>query len=155
MVRTRKQFGLWTLTFLVIANMVGAGVFTTSGFAMGDLHSPFLVVTAWVVAGLIALAGAFSYGQLIRCMPESGGEYLFLSRAFHPMVGFIAGWVSMFAGFTAAIAVAALALESYALPDSVAEAIGLPRGSVAIPRHSHWLCSGAPRSTPRSSTKKT
>ncbi|MEC9091270.1 MAG: amino acid permease, partial [Planctomycetota bacterium] len=124
----KKQFGTWTLTFLVIANMVGAGVFTTSGFAIGELHSPAAVVAAWIVAGIIAMAGAISYGQLIRQMPESGGEYLFLSRAYHPMIGFIAGWVSMFAGFTAAIAVAALALETYVVPEQTA----IPKGSVAI-----------------------
>lgn len=113
---TSKNFGLWTLTFLVVANMVGAGVFVTSGWSMGDLASPAWVVAAWVVGGLIALAGASSYGKLIQHVPESGGEYVFLSRAYHPMLGFIAGWVSMFAGFTAAIAVAALTLAEYLVP---------------------------------------
>lgn len=120
----RKQFGHWTLTFLVVANMIGAGVFVTSGFSMGDLHSPGLIVVAWAVAGLIAIAGAVSYGKLIQHMPESGGEYLFLSRAYHPMFGFIAGWVSMFAGFTAAIAFAALTFEEYAGPQNHAESVG-------------------------------
>ena len=70
---TYKRFGLWTLTFLVVANMIGAGVFTTSGFALQDLGSPSLVIAAWLVGGLIALAGAVSYGRLVRAMPESGG----------------------------------------------------------------------------------
>ena len=68
----RERFGLWTLTFLVIASMVGAGVFTTSGFTLLNLGTPRLVVAAWVAGGLIALAGAVSYGQLARAMPESG-----------------------------------------------------------------------------------
>lgn len=125
-----KKFGLWTLTFLVVANMIGAGVFTTSGFAIGDLHSPGWVVIAWATAGLIAICGALSYGQLIRLIPESGGEYVFLSRAYHPLLGFVAGWVSMFAGFTAAISFAALTFEAYAVPPAWKASI--PTGSVAI-----------------------
>ena len=114
---SRSHLGAWTLTFLVVANMIGAGVFTTSGFTLADLGSPWLVVAAWIVGGLIALVGAVSYGRLVQAMPESGGEYLFLSRGLHPVVGFIAGWVSLIAGFTGAIAFAASAFASYALPE--------------------------------------
>jgi len=112
----RRPFGLSTLTFLVVANMVGAGVFTTSGFSLLDLGSPLRVIVAWIAGGLIAVAGAASYGRLVRAMPESGGEYLFLSRAAHPLLGFIAGWVSLIAGFTGATALAATAFESYVAP---------------------------------------
>ena len=126
-----KTFGFWTLTFLVIANMVGAGVFTTSGFSLQDLGSPHYVVLAWAVGGLIALAGAYSYGQLVKAMPESGGEYMFLSRAAHPALGFIAGWVSLIAGFSGAIAFAATAFEGYLLPERIHPA-WLPQGSLAI-----------------------
>jgi len=108
-----KGFGFWTLTFLVVANMIGAGVFTTSGFTLASLGEPRLVLFAWLVGGLIALSGAFSYGLLIQRMPLSGGEYLFLSKAVHPFAGFVAGWVSLLAGFSGAIAFAAVALESY------------------------------------------
>lgn len=111
-----KSLGLFSLVCLIIANMVGAGVFTTSGFALGDLGSANRVVAAWVVGGLIALSGAVSYGGLVRRMTESGGEYLFLSRVIHPVAGFIAGWVSLLAGFTGAIAFAALTFETYAFP---------------------------------------
>ncbi len=110
-----KNFGFWTLTFLVVANMIGAGVFTTSGFALADLGSPGLVVWAWAIGGMIAIAGAFSYAMLVRAMPHSGGEYLFLSRKVHPLAGFIAGWVSLIAGFSGAIAFAATAFESYVM----------------------------------------
>ncbi len=126
-----RRFGLPTLTFLVIANMIGAGVFTTSGFTLASLGAPHRVVAAWIVAGGIALAGAVSYGRLARRMPESGGEYLFLSRAAHPLLGFIAGWVSLIAGFTGAIAFAAAAFESYLLPDAARPA-WLPPNAVAI-----------------------
>jgi APA family basic amino acid/polyamine antiporter len=108
-----------TLTSLVVASMIGAGVFTTSGFALGDLGTPGRVMLAWLVGGGVALCGALSYGALVRRMTESGGEYLFLSRAVHPLVGFLAGWVSLLAGFTGAIAFAASAFEVYALPESI------------------------------------
>jgi amino acid transporter len=111
-----RTLGLFSLVCLIIANMIGAGVFTTSGFALGDLGSPNRVFAAWIVGGIIALAGAISYGGLVRRMTESGGEYLFLSRVIHPVAGFIAGWVSLLAGFTGAIAFAARAFETYAFP---------------------------------------
>lgn len=126
-----RPFGFWTLTFLVMASMIGAGVFTTSGFALEDLGTPRRVIMAWVTGGVIALAGAWSYGQLARAMPESGGEYLFLSRAAHPLIGFIAGWVSLIAGFTGAIAFAATALESYVIPAGHRPG-WLPQDAVAI-----------------------
>ena len=73
-------------------------------------------MAAWVVGGVIALCGALSYGGLVRHITDSGGEYLFLSRLIHPLAGFIAGWVSLLAGFTGAIAFAARAFETYAFP---------------------------------------
>jgi APA family basic amino acid/polyamine antiporter len=93
--------------------MIGAGVFTTSGFALADLGSRSIVLLAWLVGGIIALCGALCYGALARRFPESGGEYLFLSRMVHPLAGFLAGWVSLLAGFTAPIAAAALGLQAY------------------------------------------
>jgi APA family basic amino acid/polyamine antiporter len=124
----QKTFGLFSLVCLIIANMIGAGVFTTSGFALGDLGSANRVMAAWVVGGMIALAGAVSYGGLVQRMTDSGGEYLFLSRVIHPVAGFIAGWVSLLAGFTGAIAFAALAFETYAFPTRPA---WLPPGAAA------------------------
>ena len=125
----RRAFGLPSATALVVANMIGAGVFTTSGFALQDLGSRGQVMAAWVLGGLIALCGALSYGALVRRMAESGGEYLFLSRFVHPLVGFLAGWVSLLAGFTGAIAFAASAFETYALPPAV-RPDWLPEGMV-------------------------
>ncbi len=99
---------------LVAANMIGAGAFTTSGFALADLGRPGPVVVAWIVGGAIALCGALSYAALAIRMPVgNGGEYWLLSRAVHPAVGFLAGWISLLAGFTAPIAVAAHGLEAY------------------------------------------
>ncbi len=98
---------------VIMGNMIGAGVFTTSGFALADLGDPAVVLVAWVVGGVLAMFGALSYGALVQRLPESGGEYLFLSRAVHPAAGFMAGWVSLLAGFTAPIAAAALGLQAY------------------------------------------
>ncbi len=123
-------FGLVTLVGLVVANMVGAGVFTTSGFALADLGTPQRVMAAWLVGGAIALCGALSYGALARRMCESGGEYLFLSRALHPAAGFVAGWVSLLAGFTGAIAFAAVAFEAYLRTPALTA--WMPQGSIAI-----------------------
>ncbi len=99
--------------------MIGAGVFTTSGFSLADLGDREFVILTWLIGGLVALCGAYSYGQLAQRIAESGGEYLYLSRMVHPLVGFVAGWVSLLAGFTGAIAFAATVFESYALPESI------------------------------------
>lgn len=118
--RKSRALGLWTLAALVVANMVGAGVFTTSGFALGDLGSPFRVLAAWLIGGALAICGALSYGALARLTPESGGEYLYLSRTIHPAAGFVAGWISLLAGFTGAIAYSALTFAAYAMPEAAA-----------------------------------
>lgn len=104
-------------------------MFTTSGFALSDTGSPDRVMLAWLVGGAIALCGALSYGALAKHLTESGGEYFFLSRVIHPLAGFIAGWVSLLAGFTGAIAFAALAFETYLSPILP---IQLPTGFLAV-----------------------
>ena len=96
--------------------MIGTGVFTTSGFLLADLRSPWLVLAAWAVGGVIAILGALSYGALARHIPESGGEYLFLSRTLHPAAGYLAGCVSLLVGFSSPIAAAAFAFGEYARP---------------------------------------
>ena len=113
---TQRQLGLATATALVVANMIGTGVFTTSGFLLADLRSPWVVLAAWAVGGVIAILGALSYGALARRIPESGGEYLFLSRTLHPAAGYLAGWVSLLVGFSAPLAAVAFAFGAYAKP---------------------------------------
>lgn len=112
----RRRLGGLTLAALVAANMIGAGVFTSSGFALADLGSPGRVLAAWVLGGVVAVLGALSYGALAARISESGGEYTFLSRTLHPSIGFLAGWVSIWAGFTGAIALAAEAAQGYLAP---------------------------------------
>ena len=125
------DLGLGTLTSLVVASMIGAGVFTTSGFALADLGTPQRVLAAWLIGGGVAVCGALSYGALAQRITLSGGEYVFLSRAVHPVAGFLAGWVSLLAGFTGAIAFAATAFEVYVMPDNI-RPVWLPADSVAI-----------------------
>lgn len=112
----RRQLGLVSAAALVVASMVGTGVFTTSGFLLRDLGSRWLVLAAWAAGGVLALCGALCYGALARRMPESGGEYLFLSRALHPAAGCAAGWISLLVGFTAPLAMAAHAFGEYLQP---------------------------------------
>ncbi|WP_170132144.1 APC family permease [Arenicella xantha] len=129
--RPKVTFSLWTLVALVVGNAVGAGIYTTSGFALADLGSREWVLLAWLVAGFIALAGAISYGMLVRGLTESGGEYLFLSRSIHPLAGFIAGWVSLLAGFPGAIAFSALAFDAY-MRSAVPSLQALPLNALAL-----------------------
>jgi len=109
----KRTLGLFPSTNIVIANIVGAGIFTTSGLLMADLGSPFLLIILWIVGGVIAICGALSYGELGANIPEAGGEYLFLSRIFHPSLGFLSGWVSFIVGFSAAISASALGSAEY------------------------------------------
>ncbi len=111
-----RGLGLVTATALVVANMVGTGVFTTSGFLLADLNSPWVVLAVWLAGGVLAALGALSYGALARRLPESGGEYLFLSRTLHPSLGYVAGWISLLVGFSAPLAAAATAFGTYAGP---------------------------------------
>jgi APA family basic amino acid/polyamine antiporter len=104
---------LATAIALAVANMIGIGVFTSLGFQVKDLPSGFALLTLWVVGGVIALCGALSYAELATAFPRSGGEYNFLSRIYHPAIGFLAGWVSATVGFTAPIALAAMAFGGY------------------------------------------
>lgn len=113
---TARQLGLTSAVALVVASMIGTGVFTTSGFLLADLKSPWLVLVAWAVGGVLATLGALSYGALARRIPESGGEYTFLSQTLHPAAGFLAGWVSLLVGFSAPLAAAAIGFGEYTRP---------------------------------------
>jgi len=111
--KLERKLGLFPATNIVIANMIGAGIFTTSGLLMSGLNNPVLMIILWTAGGIIALCGALSYGELGAAMPGAGGEYLFLSKLYSPLFGFLSGWVSFIVGFSAPIAASALGFSEY------------------------------------------
>jgi APA family basic amino acid/polyamine antiporter len=102
-----------TATAIAVADMIGIGVFTSLGFQVAGIPSAFSVIMLWVVGGITALCGALCYAELAAALPRSGGEYNFLSRIYHPAVGFLAGWISATVGFAAPIAAASMAFGEY------------------------------------------
>ena len=108
-----SNVSVFVATAIVVADMVGVGVFTSLGFQVKDIPSGFSILLLWVVGGIVALCGVFCYGELGAMFPRSSGEYNFLSRAFHPAFGFMAGWISATVGFAAPVALAAMAFSEY------------------------------------------
>ena len=109
----RRTVGFFTACGIVIANIIGTGVFTSLGFQVADIHSGFALLMLWIVGGIAALCGALCYGELSAALPRSGGEYHFLSEIYHPALGFMAGFISATVGFAAPIAIAAMAFGKY------------------------------------------
>ena len=108
-----QQLGLFSGMGMVIANMIGAGVFLSTGFMAQDMN-PQQILAAWIIGMLIAMAGAKAYSGIVQLVPQSGGEYRFLSTLIHPALGYLAGWASLLVGFSAPIAVCALAVGAFA-----------------------------------------
>lgn len=111
--KLERRLGLFPTTNIVVANMIGAGIFTMSGLLMSDLNHPLLMILLWMIGGVIALCGALCYGELGAAMPHAGGEYIFLSKLYHPLLGFLTGWVSFIVGFSAPIAASAIGFSEY------------------------------------------
>lgn len=109
----QPAISLFAAICLVVANMVGTGVFTSLGFQVGELPSGFVIMALWLLGGVCALAGALCYAELAAALPRSGGEYHLITRTLHPVPGFLAGWLSATVGFAAPIALAAMALGKY------------------------------------------
>src|SRR5438132_7012867 len=107
------RISLLTATCIVIANMIGTGIFTSLGFQVGDLPSGFAIIALWIVGGICAMCGALSYAELAAALPRSGGEYHFLREIYHPSVGFLAGWISATVGFSAPVAIPAMPFGTY------------------------------------------
>ena len=108
-----RRLGLFPITNIVIANMIGAGIFTTSGLLMADLKNPMLMLILWFVGGVIAFTGAMCYGEIGASIPKAGGEYAILSRLYNPKLGFLSGWVSFVVGFSAPIAASSIGFSEY------------------------------------------
>lgn len=109
----QHKIGFNTAVSVVIANMIGTGVFTSLGFQLLGIESGFSILLLWIIGGVLALCGAFTYGEIGSAFPESGGEYNYLSKLYHPSIGFLSGWVSVTVGFAAPIAAASVALSQY------------------------------------------
>lgn len=125
---TRRIVAAPTAAAIAVADMIGIGVFTSLGFQLAGLPSGFVILMLWVVGGIAALAGALSYAELAVTFPRSGGEYNFLSRIYHPALGFMSGWISATVGFAAPVALAAMAFGEYfagVVPGTPPLAVGL------------------------------
>lgn len=114
--RPVKQYGTITATSIVVANMVGSGIFVTSGLMAANLPGPGWVILCWLLGGLIALSGALSFTELATRIPESGGEFIFLKKLFFPLPAFLSGWTSFVVGFSVAIALSAMGFSEYFFP---------------------------------------
>lgn len=111
----RSTIGWFTATCVLVSNIIGGGIFTTTGFMARDLGDPILIVSLWIVGGLLAIAAAMSYSELPAAMPRAGGDYVYLRQAYGSFIGFLSGWTSFTVGFGAGIAAASVSFASYAL----------------------------------------
>ena len=109
----KRHMRLRSATALVIANMIGAGIFTTTGFQAADLRHPLFIFVLWVIGGTLALLGALCYAELGAMMPRAGAEYVYLRETYGPAVGFMSAFVSLVAGFSAPIAAATKSFVIY------------------------------------------
>lgn len=108
-----SKIGWKTAAALVISNMIGTGVFTSLGYQISDLKNTTSILLLWLIGGFLALIGAFIYSELASKFKQSGGDYIYLSRTFHPVFGYLSSWISLFVGFSAPISLAALAMGKY------------------------------------------
>lgn len=127
---TTRTVGIATCVALVVANMVGTGIFTSLGFQVAEIPSRPAIMVLWTLGGILALCGALCYAELSAALPRSGGEYHFLSRIYHPSLGFMAGAVSIVVGFAAPVALSAMAFGSYL--QGVFPAVSPPLASIAV-----------------------
>lgn len=111
-----QKIGWTTAMWLVVATMIGTGVFTSLGFQVVEVKNTWSIIFLWVLGGVFALIGAFTYAELGTHFKESGGDYIFLSRIFHPFAGYLYAWTSLCVGFSAPIAIAAMAIIGYLAP---------------------------------------
>ncbi len=110
-----KTIGWFTAACVLVSNIIGGGIFTTTGFIARDIGDPGLILSLWVLGAVYALAGAISFSELGAALPHVGGDYVYLRRAYGPLMGFLSGWTSFTVGFGAAIAASSVSFASYAL----------------------------------------
>lgn len=118
----KTYFSPSTALAVVVANMIGTGVFTSLGFQLVTLQSGFALIMLWIIGGIIAICGALSYAELGAALPRSGGEYNFLGQIYHPSAGFVSGWISSTIGFSAPVALAAMTFGAYTVSSIMPDA---------------------------------
>ena len=128
----KTRYGLLAATSVIVANMIGTGVFTSLGFQLVDLRAGFPILLLWALGGLAAFAGAMCYAELGAALPRSGGEYHFLREIYHPAAGFVSGWISSTIGFAAPIALAAITFAAYGLSVLAPDAPPLAQKGLAL-----------------------
>lgn len=128
----RRQYGFAAAVSVIIANMIGAGVFTSLGFQLNELRAGFPILALWAVGGLAALCGALCYAEIGAALPRSGGEYSMLRAIYNPGAGFASGWISSTIGFAAPTALAAMTFAAYACAAAAPDAPAFVRKALAI-----------------------
>ncbi|HZH49829.1 MAG TPA: amino acid permease [Nitrospira sp.] len=110
-----QKIGWFTASCLLVSNIIGGGIFTTTGLMARDLGDPLLILLLWTVGGLFAIGGAMVYGELGSRLPHAGGDYVYLRETYGSLVAFLSGWTSFTIGFGAAVAASAISFSAYAL----------------------------------------
>ncbi|TKS60749.1 MAG: hypothetical protein EWM72_01054 [Nitrospira sp.] len=110
-----SRIGWFTAACVLVSNIIGGGIFTTTGLMARELGDPLLILLLWFIGALFALGGAMVYGELGSLLPHAGGDYVYLREAYGPLVAFLSGWTSFTIGFGAAVAAASISFSSYAL----------------------------------------
>jgi APA family basic amino acid/polyamine antiporter len=123
--RLARTLSLSDAVFLVVASVVGSGIFLTPGAIADRLPHPGLIFAAWLAGGLLSLGGALANAELGAMYPRAGGDYVYLREAFHPAAGFAAGWLSFFAIFSGTVATLAAGFA-----ESVVAILGAPADAV-------------------------
>jgi len=128
----RKKIGLLTASSIVVANMIGTGVFTSVGYQLSSVQNTWGILLLWLAGGLISLFGAFAYAELGTHFKESGGDYIYLSRLFHPVLGYLSAWAGLTVGFSAPVALAAIAFTKYLAPFGLNNNVWLAIGVIVL-----------------------
>lgn len=109
----KHKIGWKTATAIVVSNMIGTGVFTTLGFQVVELQNTVTIFLLWLIGGVLALFGAFCYAELGTFFKGNGGDYIYLSKTYHPILGYLSSWISLVIGFSSPVSLAALAMAKY------------------------------------------
>ncbi len=128
----KRKISVWTAASIVVANMIGTGVFTSVGFQLSAVQNTWSIVLLWIGGGILALFGAFAYAELGTNFKASGGDYVFLSEVFHPFLGFLTAWAGLTVGFSAPVALAAIAITKYLAPFGLNGNISLALGVIIL-----------------------